>query len=80
VNLATVGLLYLVLRRRYTARARGFLAGQVAAGTLSSSQAADLVSRFCRRRSVRRATSGTEREAVRADQQRILAELDIAAA
>jgi protease PrsW len=80
VNLVGVAAFYLALRQRYLARARGFLADQVAAGTVTSSQAADLASRPGRRQALRRADPGADRELLRTSQQRVLAELDVAAA
>jgi protease PrsW len=80
VNLAAVATFYLVLRRDYAARARDFLAEQVAAGTLTSSQAADLVSRRGRRLAVGRAASAAQRDLVRERQEQDLAALDAAAA
>jgi protease PrsW len=76
VNLVAVATLYLALRRGYVARTRGFLAEQVAAGTLTRSEAADLASRRGRQRQLRQAEPGWERERLRAHQQRMLAELD----
>ncbi|MGH3303098.1 MAG: PrsW family glutamic-type intramembrane protease [Streptosporangiaceae bacterium] len=80
VNVAAVATLYLVLRRRYAIRARGFLAGRVEAGVLTSCQAAELGSRRGRRQAAGRATSGAERDLLQTRQQRELAELDAAAA
>ena len=80
VNLTAAAAFYLVLRRRYAIRAQGFLAEQVAGGALTESQAADLVSRPGRRRAVRRASPGAERELLQARQQQALSELDAAAA
>jgi protease PrsW len=80
VNLIAAAVLYLALRREYLARARAFLADQVAAGLQTRSAADDLTSRLGRRRALWRAEPGWERDRLRAHQQRVLADLDAAAA
>jgi protease PrsW len=80
VNLIAVAALYLALRREYVVRARGFLAEQVTTGALTRSQAEDLASRRGRRRALRQTAAGGDREQLRGDQQRALADIDAAAA
>lgn len=75
-NFLVVGVLYLLLRESYIASTRDVLAAYAAAGIISAEEAAALISRHGRRRELRRAGSGPERQRLQARQQEILAMVD----
>jgi RsiW-degrading membrane proteinase PrsW (M82 family) len=80
VNLVGAGTLYLTLRRGYAWRAREFLTGLAATGTVTAAEAADLASRRGRRQLAQRATPGPEREMLLTRQRELLALVDAMAA
>jgi RsiW-degrading membrane proteinase PrsW (M82 family) len=75
VNFAIAGGLYVWLRLRYRTRARSALAARIAAGGLSGSEAADLLSRRGRRLAYYRAARD-ERPALAERQRQLVAEID----
>lgn len=76
VNFVLAGGLYLVLSNSYLERANDVLAARAAAGMVTADEAANLLSRWRRRRELRRAQPGPERGLLRARQERLLAEVD----
>jgi protease PrsW len=79
VNLTTVTVIYVIVSNSYLARARQALAtGMVVA--ISPAQASTTLSRRHRRRELRQAPAGAERDHVLARQQEILAKIDAEAA
>ncbi|HUB37340.1 MAG TPA: PrsW family glutamic-type intramembrane protease [Streptosporangiaceae bacterium] len=80
VNFALVAILYLLLSSAFVRRARDLLADAAAAGLVSTTEAGSVLSRRRRRRELRRIHPPAERDALRARQQEILAELDAEAA
>ncbi len=80
VNFAAAASLYLILRRGYLARARIALSARTSSDGSTDGQGAAVLSRHDRRRELHRAAPGTERDAVAARQQAVLAEVEEEAA
>jgi protease PrsW len=77
VNFLIVGVLYLVLRESYLANTRVVLAECVASGVVSTPESSCLVSRRVRRRALRQAHPGPEREVLPLRQQHVLAMIEV---
>jgi protease PrsW len=73
VNFLIVGVLYILLRESYMSSAREAVAACAASGTVSPAEAAAAMSRRSRRRELRRAQPGPERDRVLARQREVLA-------
>jgi protease PrsW len=73
VNFLIVSVLYVLLRDSYMANAREVAAACAASGTVSPPEAASAISRRSRRRDLRRAPPGPERDRVLARQRNVLA-------
>jgi len=80
VNFITVAALYVTLTDSYLARARGVLSRYAQAGRVTDGEATELLSRVARQRELRHAGTGSDREAVRARQDDVLASVEAEAA
>jgi RsiW-degrading membrane proteinase PrsW (M82 family) len=76
LNFVVVAALYVLLSSAYLSRARAVVASQAAAGIISPGEATAMLSRRHRRRALRRAMPGAERDGLLAVQQEILTRLD----
>ncbi len=76
VNFLVAGVLYVVLSNAYLTRARNALEAQAGTGLITPAEATAMLSRRRRRRELRHAKPGTERDRLRRRQREILARLD----
>jgi RsiW-degrading membrane proteinase PrsW (M82 family) len=80
INFAIVAVLYLMLWRGYRERARTVISARAGWGDITDAEAGVLLSRYRRRRELRSAQPGTERDQLAARQQAVLDSVEAAAA